>query len=260
MGSQPAKKSAPSKAKAPAKKRTPPPGKNAAGEHTGGRPSVDLDDVVDHRKVTTDGVDTLVPVTLLDRIHETIRRGGLIEDAAARCGVSKQTFYEWKRVGTKAATDLLQGRKTAAKLTDEERKCVRFLDTVDRAESERKVFLLAILDREAQGGVELTRTKIATKVDQAGAVLSTTTTTETERTLPDATTARWLLERRWQQEFALRRIELSGPDGAGIEVEVPAVDKLLGELDRIAASQKATAQAMVEQAKRDASTRPAPTP
>src|SRR5688500_1885088 len=79
-----------------------------------------IHDVIDVKK---DGTE----VTILDRAVETMALGGFIATVAARCGVSRETIYEWERIGARASADVLAGRRKGSSLTKTERECVEFV-------------------------------------------------------------------------------------------------------------------------------------
>lgn len=198
-------------------------------------------------------------VTVLDRTLETLRVGGLVHDAAARCGIDTGTMNRWLREGARVAADVLAGRRASKDLDDHERDAMRFHHAVAQAEADGKVTLLRLSQHLAQGGIPVTTT--TTKVSQGRErVLRDDgteylpalppieeVTTKVERTLPDSTMIRFRLERGWPDEWGrASRLELTGADGGPIElVDRTPIDRLMDALDNLAAQRQA-AKAAIE--------------
>lgn len=186
-----------------------------------GRKTRSLADVVGARR---DGTK----VTVLDRAVETYRLGGFTADVAARCGVARETLHEWERTGTKAITDVTAGRRHRSALTAHEKKCAEFVMAVEQAVADGKVLLLGLAQKLAAGDFQVTHT--TEKVDARGNTVERTTRTET--ILPSESMIRWTLATRWPDQFA-QRVQVTGADGTPL-LDLSPVDRLLGELDRIA--------------------------
>lgn len=62
-----------------------------------------------------------------------LRIGCYIEEAAAACGVSKQTIYAWQKAGALARSRADTGDAT---LTDHDQDCINFLDAVEQAQED----------------------------------------------------------------------------------------------------------------------------
>lgn len=155
------------------------------------------------------------PVTVHDRIVSSLRAGNYIEASAALAGVSKQSVYEWLKVGAQASADLANGRVAPSKLTKHQRDCMGFSDAVAEAQATAEVRDVAALSKLADGGTKVTT--VTEKKDRAGNVVETVTRTET--LAPSPQVLQWRLERRFPDRWGRRRIELSGPDGEAIPVE-----------------------------------------
>lgn len=177
-------------------------------------------------------------VSLIDAACEALRTSGILEDAAARCGVDADTLRNWQRVGVRAINDILAGRRKLGALSAQERSAAEFAERTIQAAQEGKLYLAGLAQREAQGGYAITKTVVKTR--QAGdrtVELERVTTTETAR--PDGTMIRWMLACRDPQNYGRQRVELSGPDGGAIPLELrSATDSLLDELGRMAAAEK----------------------
>ena len=155
-------------------------------------------------------------ITAADRIIQCIRMGGYHETAAAAAGVDKTTLYEWLKVGAHA-TDLHHRQGIPLrKLTAHQQRCMEFSHAVAEAEAIAEMDDVATLAELAQGG-RIQRT-VTTKRDAEGKVLEATERTETLQ--PNAAVLTWRLERRHPDRWGRRRIEVSGPDGDAIPVEV----------------------------------------
>lgn len=173
-----------------------------------GRPS-DINKTIGYR---TDGS----PITVADSITNALRAGSYFEQATANAGISKETAYEWLRVAGRARIRA-RGDLDQIELTDHERDCLRFSDSVDEAQSSWEIGALATLEQLARGGIEVV--KKVTKTDHQGNELEVTTTVE--HTLPSAQVLEWRLERKYPDRYG-RRVEVTGRDG----------EPLLGAADR----------------------------
>lgn len=221
----PAKKPA---KKAPAKKATrlnaP---QTAAERRRRGRPS-EIDSVIGRHPHTHD------PVTVSDRIIETIRLGGYMETAAARAGVHKQTVYGWLDTGAKTFKRLNAGTAKPSDLTEHEWRCLEFSEAVDLAEADSEVEQLALLAELGQGGRQVTSTTTRTTPGPQGAPdVVVDRTTKTETLLPDARVLMWRLERRHPARYGRTRVEISGPEGGPLDVEHHADDRVLALVETV---------------------------
>ena len=197
----------------------------------GGRPDRDIYEVVGY-----DGRGQ--PVRLIDRAMEVYALGHGDRDVAARCGVHLETIRSWLREGSGLAADLVAGRREWSSLTKHERKVHTFAGRAVAAETEGKLYLRGLAESLARGGVQ--RVIETVKVNEKGETIESSR--RTESTLPDGAMIRWILARRWRDEYGDRiSVEASGPDGGPIQVEVDSVfDRLMGEFDRIAEAGRET--------------------
>ena len=178
-------------------------------------------DIVDYRD-EDDGSKT--PVRVVDRIVEAIGSNGFLHDAAARAGISVETLRRWRRKGVEAQIEILNGRARLSEYDTLTRRCIVLATEMERAESESRLALLTAATKLASGGLVERKTKqtINPKTE------TVTELVEEEKTLlPNAQMLQWLLLRRWPEEFAPQRVEVSGPDGGPVQVEVTARDKLI---------------------------------
>lgn len=140
------------------------------------------------------------------RIVNLIAAGNYVETAAAACGVSKVTLYDWLKRGARAK---------AGKFRD-------FSDAVAEATARAEARDLLAIDRAAAGHDVVKTTR---KVGSDKTVEETTTTTRES----DWRAAAWRLERKYPDRWGrIDKTEISGPGGGPIPVEV--LDEKLGRL------------------------------
>lgn len=140
------------------------------------------------------------------KIVNLIASGSYVETAAAACGVSKNTLYDWLKRGARAPHG----------------KFKKFADDVAEAAAKAEARDVLVIDRAASGH-DVVRT---TRKIEKGIVVEETTTTTREF---DWRAAAWRLERKFPKRWGLiERIEHSGPDGGPIPVDV--LDEKLGRL------------------------------
>lgn len=202
---------------------------------TGTRPTRDIYEIIAYTQAGA-------PIRVIDRAVETFRLGGSQRDVADRCGVAREVVREWIRRGTVVSSDIFAGRRLVADLTRHERKCFDFVQLTAQAEADGKVYLLGLAEQLASGGyvVETITEKVEAQDDGTMRVLERTV--KRAKAAPDGQMIRWRLATRWPEEFAQRgSLELTGPDGGPVQIEaVPIIDRMLGELDRIAINTTAT--------------------
>jgi hypothetical protein len=160
------------------------------------------------------------PVTVADEIIERVRGGAARADAAASVGIARSTLQEWVRDGARLAARRLAGDE----LTDDEHALADFSDREAEAVAEWKV------EQELQLSLLSTarsREVVTEKRDSAGNLLERTT--RTEGIEPDARVIQWRLERRFPDQYGRQRLELSGPDGGPVPLDLrsAALDRLL---------------------------------
>lgn len=174
-----------------------------------GRPSK-IDAVIGHDQAGQ-------PITASDRIIQALRAGNYVETAAMSVGISKMSVYEWLKVGGQAAMKINAPGGNLSKLSQHERKCLAFSDAVREAEAAWEVDSNARLQQLAIGGV--TTKTVTEKVDADGKLLERTVKTETHA--PSAQVLEWRLTRRFPNRYS-QRVEVSGPGGEAVPVEVRA--------------------------------------
>lgn len=166
-------------------------------------------------------------ITTGDKIVAALRTGAYIEEAAAAAGLTKQTVYQWQRIGTKAARTVLEHGADMNTLTDHERACWAFADAVAQARADWLLEAHQLLDAEARGG-RILRTvteKTAPVVDpdtgeQTGTVLLERTVKEEEQG-PNWQVTKWRLTVADRKRYGPRvAAEVSGPDGDPIELHI----------------------------------------
>lgn len=172
------------------------------------------------------------PVSIMDRVEEALRQGAFLHDAAARIGQPVEQLREWRKIGVRVGRALIAGTKRLHDLTVHERQCGELALRMERAEAEGRMHLLALAQRQARGGLK--RTEVTSKVvgstlNADGQLTGGTVTEHTIREItapPDSNMITWLLGHRWPEDFGRNRVELTGPEGAAVRVELSAGDKL----------------------------------
>lgn len=194
----------------------------------GSSPERDLYDIIAYRPNGD-------PIRLVDRAVEVYQLGHGDRDVAARCGVHLDTIRGWHRDGAAVAADLTSGRRKWADLSRHERKVHDFSQQAAVAETEGKLYLRGLAERLARGGVERVIETVKVGTDKDGKEVVVERSTRTETTLPDGGMIRWLLSRRYRDEYGDRvSVEATGPDGGPIQVDTTSIlDALLADLDQI---------------------------
>lgn len=202
----------------------------------GTRPTRDIYDIVAYTQAGA-------PIRVIDRAVDTFRIGGSARDVADRCGIEQSVVREWIRRGTVVSGDLFAGRRTMGDLSRHERKCFDFVQLTAQAEADGKAYLLGLAEKLAQGGFVIET--ITEKIEPGGdgkpdKLIERTTKRATAA--PDGNMIRWRLATRWPAEFRDRSsLELTGADGGPVQIDAsPIIDRLMGELDRIATNTEAT--------------------
>lgn len=149
---------------------------------------------------------------LADQLCAHLRTGHYIETACALVGISKQSLYTWLKNGARLRDQGI----ALSKLGAHDRRCVEFLDAVERADAEaldRDMLRLTALGR---GGLETTEVREVTTPE--GKVKEKITITR--QLAPNPQVLEWRMERRWPALFARppARVEVSGPDGGPLEL------------------------------------------
>lgn len=157
-------------------------------------------------------------VTVADDIINTLRLCPVIEVAAAKAGIHRDTVHHWLKTAAQARTRITTPKDTdIRRLSRFETMCCDFSDNVDRVIAEYELTRLARIERRAQGGEE--RITITIKVDADGNEVERTS--RTERLLPDVEQDKWLLARRLPARYS-SRVEVTGPEG---EALIPTEDR-----------------------------------
>lgn len=174
-----------------------------------GRPH-DLDRPVDFGGKTLPAAEAIVAI---------MRSGEPLYLAADACGIAKQTAYEWRRVGARVASELLETRVTETDLTDYEAACLRFSDSAMRAEAEAEAMMAARLGAVAAGGH--VKRRVVVEYDRNGDEVKRT---EYEETMPpDGKALGFWLERRGAPRWGrVQRIEHAiGAEGPVVQTSSP---------------------------------------
>jgi transposase-like protein len=211
-----------------------------------GRPPTNLRRVIATREAP-DG--SVVEVTIIDRVEETLRQGAMVKDAAARVGVAVETLRRWQATGVRVRAAL--GERDAdgnpkhdtADLSAHERNCVELANRMDAAEADTRTALLALTQQLARGGRQ--RVETIVKVNAAGQELERVTKTST--TEPDIRAIQWMLSHRWRDDFG-SRVEVTGADGGPVLVDAePIADRLRADLAEVRANRAASSRDVIEE-------------
>lgn len=169
------------------------------------------------------------PVTALERVVQLMEIGNYLEPALRQVGINKSSAYRWFEMAARAeaATTAAKEAGTTYKLSPDERAAIEWRAAVWDAEARGQSHLLAILEQESRGGLEVKTVTEKTLPDG-----SVERTERIEYTRPNVAAITWRLERRHPELWGRRRIELSGPDGGAIPVEGRAA-ALADDLERL---------------------------
>lgn len=148
-------------------------------------------------------------ITVGDRIVQLLNQGNYLETAARSVGIHRDTLFGWLEVAREA-------RHATGRKTKHQQECIAFSDAVEQAQGEAEAKDLVLLEGLARGGLELRTQVVRESAD--GQVVGRETRTEV--TLPDHRVIEWRLERRFPDRWGRRRMELTGPDGGPVQVEI----------------------------------------
>jgi hypothetical protein len=187
-----------------------------------GRPPTNLHRVIEElpEQITDAGVIPAQRLTIIDAIVDTMERMGFLHDAAARVGFDTVTVREWRRVGARANADVLAGKVKRSDLTAHQKRCAELATRLAEADAKARMGLLGTAQALAVGGIENTETVTKAVQVNEGEPRITEITTRTTRTLPHPGTVMWLLQHRWPNDFARNRLEVSGPEGGPVPVDI----------------------------------------
>lgn len=166
--------------------------------------------------------------TVVERVVQVVRAGGPITYAAKAAGMSPYAIYEWVKTGAKCHNRHAQGTKRS-EFTAHERRCMDFANALQQAEGEMVAEAVARLAQGAAGGRQVTT--VTERVDSAGDLVDRSTRIET--LAPDPKIDMWRLRTRAPAEFTTR-VEISGPEGEPVPIEVRAANLADGLRDFLA--------------------------
>lgn len=171
------------------------------------------------RRHRAKGRPTRLHQALIEEVSTRIAQGEHQETAALAVGISKSTFYSWKAKGEEARN----ARDNGVPVPKERAIYVEFLEAVDEARALGVSRVVQAVQRAAIGGDVAS---LREWEDDAGNLHREVTFTR-----PNVAAMTWWLERAEPQKYA-RRLEVSGPGGEAIpvEVEVSARDLLRRKL------------------------------
>jgi hypothetical protein len=112
----------------------------------------------------------------VERVVQFVRTGQYVETACAAVGLGKPTYYKWMRIGASAMSRMDEDE--GFRPSEGERKCVRFINAVEKAMAESEI-------------TDLNRINLASQVSWQAAA--------------------WRLERRFPQRYAQRHEIKIGP-------------------------------------------------
>lgn len=148
-----------------------------------------------------------------------------IEVAAGACGISKDTIYEWLKRGAHA---MQLAAKDGKPIPKAEQVYAEFSDAAYRAQHQLNSQNMELIHRLAEGGLKVET--VTVEVDGDGNEVKRTTKTET--TLPDLKALTWTQEHAFPALYGRVRVEVSGPEGEPIPVEIRTA-QLLERLNAI---------------------------
>lgn len=189
----------------------------------GGRPPK-AKDIIGRRPLLDDnGHDTgkTTPIRRIDQICDDLAIGMPIRRACKRAGIAEATFYLWEKTAGRALATLHNPDGNGTKdLTDDEKRCVEFLERVTAAELEWESRSNAALERLAAGGIiqvtETVKVQVIKGADgETEREEEIERTTRTTETLPDARVLMGRLKVRFPADYQERVIVAgTGEDGA----------------------------------------------
>ena len=146
------------------------------------------------------GRKTKLTPEVMDIVVQGVRLGMSFKDSARKAGICEGSFHSYMAKGR-------EGKKPYAE----------FLQRVESAIQENKQYQLALMFQHAKGGFESKKTTI--KKDVNGNVIEEVVTIE--HTLPSLNASKWLLERRFPEEFGNRaNVEVSNAEGNPFKVSL----------------------------------------
>jgi len=175
-----------------------------------------------HRKRT--GRPTRLHPDLQARIVRRIQAGSFQETAAMAEGVPSSTYHSWKARGLEARAVL----EATGEIPQKERIFLDFLEAIDGARASVEATATEAIQRLALGGEVL---EVEEHFDEDETVTGRTI----RYSKPDGPSLRWFLSKGFAHHWG-DKVEISGPDGAGIpiEVEVSARDVLRQSMAQVA--------------------------
>lgn len=167
------------------------------------------------------GRPTRLHARLIEDVCDRIREGEHQETAALAVGIPKSSFFSWKAKGEEARS----ARDNGVPVPPDRKIFVEFVDAVDEARALAESRMIQAVQRAGIGGDV---SSLREWEDDRGNLHR-----EVYFVKPNVAAQTWWLERAFPAKYA-RRLEVSGPGGEAIpvEVEVSARDllrKKLGE-------------------------------
>lgn len=177
------------------------------------------------RRERTGGRPTRLHPDLQARIVRRIQAGSFQETAAMAEGVPSSTYHSWKARGLEARAVL----DATGEVPSKERIFLEFLEAIEGARASVEATATEAIQRLALGGEVL---EVEEKFDEDGDLVIGRTIRYSK---PDGPSLRWFLSKGFAHHWG-DKVEISGPDGAGIpvEVEVSARDLLRDAMSQVA--------------------------
>jgi hypothetical protein len=202
--------------------------------------------------------DTGNEITIGDALCAHLRNRNFLETACHLVGVEVATVRGWLRDGARAHERLLAGAATR-QLTAYQRRAAAFSLAARRAMAEAEVGTVEMLSLIARGGIPQTTVTVKTEArrgrdgrpligpDDQPIYVETERRTVHSRTLPDAASLRWFLERRYPDRWrAIDRVDID-LHIEDLEDTADPLDEFLADIASIA-RRKTEAMAQLEAA------------
>lgn len=169
--------------------------------------------------LTVHAADSLEPLTVVtaDKIVSALRVGTPEEGAAASVGITLATLRAWKTEGARILRRMTQQGQNRSDLSHRERRLADFSSKVLLAEGEWEAKSNGLLDRIAEGGLQVVT--VTEKVNAEGEVIERTHRTEQLGPNPGVLMAR--LKMRFPGRYS-ERVEVTGAEGEPIAIELRA--------------------------------------
>lgn len=154
------------------------------------------------------------------RIVDAILEGNYQETAAVLGGISESTFHNWKARGMDARKQIED--PNASDLPASEVPYLEFLVAVETARAQAEQGFVRTVKKIADGAA----VKAVHEDEDGGTV--------TEYHPPNHNAATWWLERSFPNRWGRRPVEISGPEGSPVSIEITARESLAQKIEAMA--------------------------